>query len=143
MPGLLTPPMPESDFAAVGDQGIDKGSGLVAGAGMDHQPRRLVEDDQAIVLEHDVERDRFAQRLGGRGLRNRDLHDLSRAQFGLGVKRGRLVDPNQPAFDQALQPRAGQALGHELGLRGEIMVEPLPGAGLVHNYLDFCRHDAQ
>ena len=36
----------------------------VAGGRMHHQPRRLVDDDQLVVLVDDVERDVFGRRLG-------------------------------------------------------------------------------
>ena len=47
------------------DQRVDQRAGPVAGAGMDDQPGRLVDDDQLGVLMKNVERDRLALRLGG------------------------------------------------------------------------------
>ena len=84
MPGLFTPPMPESDFAAMGDQGVDQGSGFMAGAGMDDKARGFVQNHQEFVLETNVERNVFGLRLGGRGFRHIDLDDLAGAQFCLG-----------------------------------------------------------
>ncbi len=53
--------------AAMVDQRVDQRAGPVAGAGMHHQPGRLVDDDQLGILVEDVERDVLA--LGLRGLR--------------------------------------------------------------------------
>ena len=50
MPGRATPPIPERLCAAMGDQRVDQRSGRVAGAGMDHEPGRLVDDDERVVL---------------------------------------------------------------------------------------------
>ena len=46
------------------DQRVDQRAGPVAGAGMDDQAGRLVDDDDVGVLVEDVERDRLALGLG-------------------------------------------------------------------------------
>ena len=66
MPGRITPPMPDSDCPAMGDQRIDQRAGRWPAAGCTTSPR-LVDDDELIVLVEDVERDRLGLRLGGFG----------------------------------------------------------------------------
>ena len=72
--------------AAMMDQRVDQRAGPVAGAGMDDQPGRLVDDDDLGVLVENIERDRLALRLGssrlghgdGDALAGRDLAARSR-----------------------------------------------------------------
>ena len=73
MPGRRTPPMPGQAGAAMGDQRIDQRAGLVAGGRVHHQPARLVDDDDVVVLVDDIERDILARGLGGRPLPARRL----------------------------------------------------------------------
>ena len=47
------------------EQGVDQRVVLVAGCRMHHQPRRLVQNQQEIVLEQNVERDFLGLRFGG------------------------------------------------------------------------------
>ena len=54
---------PGKAFAAMRDQRVDQRAGLVPGAGMHDEPGRLVDDDEVVVLEDDVERDRLGLRL--------------------------------------------------------------------------------
>ncbi|MGY4340437.1 hypothetical protein ACVWW3_005343 [Bradyrhizobium sp. LM2.9] len=49
--------------SAMGDQRVHQRAGLVARRGVHHQPPGLVEDDDVVVLEHDVEGDILAFRL--------------------------------------------------------------------------------
>ncbi len=73
--------------AAMGDQRIDQRAGGVAGGRVHHEARRLVDDDELVVLVDDVERDRFALRL--RRLRRRQRH----ADGVAGIDgRGRIAD---------------------------------------------------
>ena len=51
--------------AAMMDERVDQRARPVAGAGMHHETRRLVDDDQMFVLEHDGERNILALRLRG------------------------------------------------------------------------------
>ena len=123
MPGRATPPMPERLCAAMGDQRIDQRAGRVAGAGMDHEPGRLVDDDERVVLIDDVEGNGLgaaapAASAGGR----------SSAKRSPGLTRyftSTMVAPAQgdvALFDQALHAGAAQ-LGQALA---EEAVEPLP-----------------
>ena len=50
--------------AAMGEQRVDQRAALVTCRGMDHEPGRLVDDDEVAVLVDDAERDRLRCRLG-------------------------------------------------------------------------------
>ena len=54
--------------AAVRDQRVHQRARAIARGGMDHEPGRLVEDQELGILEHDFERNVFGgdRRLGGR-----------------------------------------------------------------------------
>ena len=65
MPGPLDAADARKAVAAMMDQRVDQRAGPVAGAGMDDEPGRLVDDDELVVLVEDVERDRLALRLAG------------------------------------------------------------------------------
>ena len=67
MPGRATPPMPLSWPRAMVQQGVDQRVLLVAGRRMHHQPRRLVQHQQGIVLVQDVQRHLLRLGLGGPG----------------------------------------------------------------------------
>ncbi len=54
MPGRASPPMPISDGAAMGDQGVDQRAVGIAGRRMHHQAGRLVDDDEVLVLIDDA-----------------------------------------------------------------------------------------
>ena len=71
MPGRATPPMPESDVAAMGDQGVDQRAVGIAGGRMHDEARRLVDDDEVLVLVDDLQRDVLALRHCRRGRRHR------------------------------------------------------------------------
>ena len=72
MPGPHHAADPGQARAAMGDERVDQRPGVVAGGGVDDEPRRLVDDDQVVVLVDHVERDRFPCRLGGLGRRHVD-----------------------------------------------------------------------
>ena len=80
------------EIANVVEQGVHERAGGVPGAGMNHQPGGLVEDQQPGVLEDDRERDRLGRRLRGLGLGDLDLDQLS----GLDARRG----PARPAVQR-------------------------------------------
>ena len=63
---------------AMGDQGIDQGLVGIAGGGMDDHPRRLVDDDEILVLIDDGKIHRLAHGRG-RGDRGQvEAEDLAR-----------------------------------------------------------------
>ena len=55
--GALHPADARKARAAMRDQRIDQRAGRVSGGRMHHQPLRLVDHDQGVVLVHDIERD--------------------------------------------------------------------------------------
>ena len=73
--------------AAMVDQRVDQRAGPVAGAGMDDEAGRLVDDDQVVVLVEDVERDRLALRLGRLRLRQVDRHAVAGRELALRLRR--------------------------------------------------------
>ena len=77
MPGRLTPPMPDRLSPQWWISALTSVPVAVAGAGMDDQPGRLVDDDELGILVEDVERDVLALRLGGLRLGQAD-RDTSR-----------------------------------------------------------------
>ena len=61
-PGPLFPAIPER-LAATMEERVDERVRLVAGAGMHHQPRRLVEHKQIFVLKENLQRNLFGLSL--------------------------------------------------------------------------------
>jgi hypothetical protein len=59
---------------AMGNEGVDQGAGGIAGTGMHHHAGRLVDDDEAVILEHDIKRYVFCFRLGRLGFRQAGFH---------------------------------------------------------------------
>ena len=114
MPGRSTPPMPErsrtwrsSAFTSV--------PLARAGARVDDEAGRLVDDQQVGVLVDDRERDVLGLRLGAGRRGHVDGHRLRRAQPGRGARRF-AVDEHVAVDDQGLQARTGE--------RGQALREP-------------------
>ena len=110
----------------MGDQRIHQRAGGVAGGGVDHQPARLVDDDDRIVLEHDVERD--VLRRGRRRLRRRqrDRDGVAGVDAVARIADCAAADRHLAGEDQGLEPRARQVGDRH----GERAVEPLAGIRL-------------
>ena len=62
MPGRSFPPIPDN-VAAVVEERVDQSVFAMTGARMNDKPRRLVDDDEIIVFEENLKRDRLWQRL--------------------------------------------------------------------------------
>ena len=78
--------------AAMGDQGVDQCSGLVARGGVHDKSLRLVDDDEVLVLVDDVERNGLAFRLGRPCRRHVDCDRIPRGDMICGVaNRGRVA----------------------------------------------------
>ena len=60
------------------------------------------------VLEHDVQRQRLALRLGGNGGRYSEGHRFARLQLAVGIKHHRPIDEQVAVLDQAFQARPRQ-----------------------------------
>lgn len=107
--------------AAVGDQRVDQRAGLVPGGGMDHEVLRLVDDDDVVVLEHDVERDVLAFGLGGRGGGHVDCDRIARFDMISGVANRGRSHADLAREDQRLEARARQVGAAD----GQHAVQPL------------------
>ena len=94
--------------AAMGNQRVDQRSGLVPGGGMHHEILRLVDDDEVVVLEHDIERDILAFGLGGGGRRHVDCDRIPRIDMISGVANRDAADAHLTCEDQRFQARARQ-----------------------------------
>ena len=121
MPGRATPPMPERlspQWAISALTSVPLG---MAGAGMHHEARRLVDDDERVVLIDDIERNGFGAGLGGTGGGQAELESVARFDPVFRVHYGRRAQGDVALLDQALHAGAaqlGQALAQEA-------VEPL------------------
>lgn len=112
-------------------KGVDQGAVRVSGARMNDQAGRLVQDEQVVVLEENVECDRF--RLGV------DLFDLGFAEFNdvagpnlIARFGGLAIQFNEPRFDQRLKTRARKGGKGP----GQVPVEALPRILGSHDKLD-------
>ena len=105
--------------AAMMQQGVDHGASLAARRRMHGQARRLVDDDQVLVLEQDRQRDGLGLRVGrfGRG-------DVESVVAGLGLRlavaHGPAAQADAPLGDQGLDARPAE-VGHGVGER---LVDP-------------------
>ena len=115
IPGLPTPAMEPSGSPRrlrPTQQGVDQRAGRVARAGMDHQPRRLVDDEHRLVLVGEAQRDRLGSQGGVRRRRELDLDPLAAAQPIAGPRapavNQRPTVPNEPLRMRAADP--GRAL---------------------------------
>ncbi len=86
------------------DQRVDQCSRGVACRGMHHQAPGLVDQDDIVVLEHDIERDVLALRLGGGGLRHVDYDRIALGDMISGVADDGVLDGHGTGEDQRLQP---------------------------------------
>ncbi len=109
--------------AAMRQEGVDKGVLGIAGRGMDDETRRLVDDDEVIVLVADVESDRL--RLRPVGQRRRHCHGENLARFDphRRVRYRRAVPGDAAIQDELLDARAR----HLAKMRREHAVEALAG----------------
>ncbi len=106
--------------AAMGDQRVHQRAGRIAGSGMDHEPARLVDHDDLVVLKHDVERDAFGLRYGRFGRRNCDRDRLAGVDAVPGIADCAAPDRDLTGEDQRFEPRAREAVN----AGGEHAVEP-------------------
>ena len=112
-------------------QGVNQGAAFAAGGRVDGHARRLVDDDQILVLEEHAERDGLGGRLG-----RRRRGDLQAVVAGLGLGRG-VVQHDAVAADAALaHQRLDAAPGHLGQADGQDLVDA------AFRLLGGDRHDA-
>ena len=131
--GPLDPTDPRKARAAMGDQRIHQRAGAVSGRRVHHQPLRLVDHDQRVILENDVQRDVFRSRRGRLVRRHRERDPVARIDAVARIADCGFADCRSASQDQSLQARAGEG-GEALG---QYAVEPLAplGGGDVHNVM--------
>ena len=103
MPGRFTPPMPGQALAAMGDERVDQRARIVPRRRMHHEPGRLVDDDEVVVLVDDGERDRLALRLRRRGRRHDERDARPACSLRPGSSDRRPVDRHLAVADERLQ----------------------------------------
>ncbi len=125
MPGRLTPPIPDKDAPQWAISAFTSVPGLVAGGGMHNEALGLVDDDDVLVLEHDIEGDILAFGLRRDGRRHVDCDRIAGSDMISGVAHGggvlrRPGDRHLAGEDQRLQPRPRQSRA----AHGEHAIEP-------------------
>ena len=134
--GPLHPVDPRQPAPAMVEQRIDQRTVAVSRRRVDHHPRRLVDDDQMLVLEHDFERNVLRLEVEGseRGKGDGESHALCHSGAGGGCNRAPQGDG--PVRDQPLDPfaRKVRCLGEGLveAVRGGKRASDAFGAG--HRY---------
>jgi hypothetical protein len=115
---------------AMRQERMDERMARVAGGGMDHEARRLVEDQQIGVLEEDIERDFLGLEQGGFGGGFRDGHEGVVSDFVAGFG-GLSGESNVALLDEGLQPGAGD-VGQ---LSSQETVQPIPRGACIDSEL--------
>ena len=104
----------------MGNQRIHERPRLMSRARMHDEAGRLVDDDDVVVLVNDIERDLFAQGLGGHRRRHVDCDRIPLHDMISGVADGRVFHRDLAVEDQGFQPRPRQFVQ----ARREHAVEP-------------------
>ena len=104
--GALYPANAGKAIAAMGNEGIDQGSRLIAGPGVNHEPCGLVDDDQVLVFIDHGERNGFGPWFGCHGRRDHRLHALARLQLVAGFGCGNTLDRDLAFRDKPLKAGA-------------------------------------
>ncbi len=102
---------------AMGQKRVHQRAVQIAGRGMHHEPRLLVDDDEIVVLVEDDERNVLRLRLGRYGRRHGDGIALARFDPEVRVSYRGFAFAHAAFFDQRLEPRArqiGQPLCQEM-----------------------------
>ena len=126
MPGRRGPPTPAmlGAWASTAAASVPR---RVAGAGVHHHARGLVDHEDVLVLEDDRERDRLGGHLLGRRRRELRRDPLAGAQ-AMRRLRGGAVHSHGAVVDQSANARP-RHLGQP---RREPLVEPRPALGPAH-----------
>ena len=94
--------------AAMVDQRVDQRAGGVARTRMHNKSRRLVDDDQLVVLVEDVEGDGFPSRFRDLRFWQADLDRLARLQLVARIGDRHAAECDRAAPDQRLDAAAGK-----------------------------------
>ena len=105
MPGRRTPPMPERLVAAMREQRVHQRAVGIAGRGMNHEPGRLVDDDDMLVLIDDGEIHGLRHRLVGDRRRQAQGEALAGADPQRRVRYGRAIQGHVSRLDEMLDAR--------------------------------------
>ena len=109
------------EIPAMGHEGVNESARLVAGRGMDDHPRRLVHDEEMLVLVGDIERNVLGNDLERPGRAEGQRDPLPLPHLPGRFDRRLAVDQHIPRADRFLDPRA-----RELGdLRAQEGIEAL------------------
>ena len=109
--------------AAVMQQRVHQGAIRIACRRVDHKPRRLVDDQQVLVLENDPKRNVLRHIMRRLRLRDREAEALVAPYLGGRVAKCASIRLESTALDQCLQPLARHGR-HSVGKRA---IEPPAG----------------
>jgi hypothetical protein len=109
------------------EQPVDESAAGMSGGRVDHDPSRLVDDEEVLVLVGDGQVELLRLELGRLLGRQVDLERLAACE-AVALRRRGAVDPDGAGVDQPLSGAAGR----DLGQPGEEAIEALTG-GLVRN----------
>ncbi|CDC60272.1 unknown [Clostridium sp. CAG:448] len=106
--------------AAMPEQCVDQRPVRISGRGMHHHPRRLIDDNDVIILINDIQRNFLRLCVCRNRLGFIDLDHIPGAQPVI-FRRTRTVDRNLPVFNQLCRRGAGQC-----AFRRRECVQPFP-----------------
>ena len=104
--GALYPANAGQAVAAMGNQGIDQGSGFIPGAGMHHEACGLFDDDQVLVFINHGERNGFGPGLRVHGRGDHRFHALAGLQLVADFSCGNALDRDVAFRDKPLKAGA-------------------------------------
>ena len=117
-------------LGTVMQQGVDQGAVGVARAGVNHQARGLVDNDEMLVFMDDVQREGLAGPVlvpvFQQGV---DLDDRAGAH-GVFLRQGRAIDRDEAGLYPALQARAGMLRTQQ----SQRLVQPFAAMPLRHSH---------
>ena len=120
---------PRQTRPAMRDQPIDEGAVLVPRRRVHDEPRRLVDDDEILVLMDDGERQSLAERLGGKRRRDAEIDPTASPDLARGIAHHDPVAAHEALAHQALEPGTGEIVEDA----GKDAVEPLGNGSLVEH----------
>ena len=118
--------------AAVIEQGVYERAGIVAGRGVHHHARGLVDDYYVVVLVDDVERNILGQSIERLGLGEREVDEVTHGYLVFFLGRPS-VDGDEACFTQLCRRTA-----RHIKILGNIRVEPCSAIlfyGMRHFFL--------